>query len=72
MGQSRIYRKTYIWRWCVALEVGLDGAVLLVEERHVGHQVLDDVHVREGVDAGLLASLGGDTACSALVRVAAL
>ena len=62
---------TYVRRRGVALEVGLDRAVLLVEERHIRDKVLDDVHVREGVDAGLLASLGGDTACSALVPVTA-
>jgi hypothetical protein len=56
-------RRTYVWRGCVALEVGLDGAVLLVEERHVGHEVLDDVHVREWVDAGFLGGVCGDAAC---------
>lgn len=45
-----------------ALEVGLDRAVLLVEERHVGHEVLDDVHVGERVDARLLGGVCGDAA----------
>ena len=34
----------------VPLQPGLHGAVLLVELVHVGHEVLDDVHVRQGVD----------------------
>jgi hypothetical protein len=54
--------KTYVWRGSVALQVGLYGAVLLVEERHVGHEVLDDVHVRQWVDARLLGRVGGDAA----------
>lgn len=37
----------------VVLEVRLDALVLLVEEREVGHEVLDDVHVRERVDLGV-------------------
>lgn len=49
----------------VALQVRLDRAVLLVKLRQVGHQVLDDVRVRERVDAGLLRGLGGDAACVA-------
>lgn len=49
------------------LEPGFDGTVLLVEVAHVGNEVLDDVHVREGVDLGGLAgrvagSLGLDVA----------
>lgn len=28
------------------LQVGLDGAVLRVEVRHVGHEIFHDVHVR--------------------------
>ena len=34
------------------LQPGLDALVLLVEVVHVGHQVLDHVHVRQGVDLG--------------------
>jgi hypothetical protein len=56
--------ETYIWRRRVALKVGLDGAVLLVEQRHVGHEVLDDVHVGERVDAGFLGGVCGNAACS--------
>jgi len=41
------------------LEPGLDGLVLLVEVVHVRHQILDDVHVRQGVDLeGLGAGVG--------------
>jgi hypothetical protein len=52
----------YVRRRGGALEVGLDGAVLLVEERHVRDKVLDDVHVREWVDARLLGSVCGNAA----------
>jgi hypothetical protein len=52
--------QTYVGSGGGALEVGLDGAVLLVEERHVGDEVLDDVHVGKRVDAGLLGRVGGD------------
>ena len=36
----------------VVLEPGLDGPVLLVEVVHVRHEILDDVHVGQGVDLG--------------------
>ena len=42
--------------WCLAvLNPGLDGLILLVEVVHVGHEVLDDVHVGQRVDLGDLA-----------------
>ena len=47
----------------VALEVGLDGFVLLVELGQVGDEVFDDVGMGEGVDAGSVAGFGGDAAC---------
>ena len=53
---------TYVRRRGGALEVGLDGTVLLVEERHVRNEVLDNVHMRKRVDAGLLGGVCGDTA----------
>jgi len=31
----------------------LDGGVLVVEVAHVGHQILEHVHVRQGVDLGV-------------------
>jgi hypothetical protein len=40
---------------------------LLVEERHVGHKVLDDVHVGQRVDAGFLGGILGNAACSTLL-----
>lgn len=49
-----------------ALEVGLDGAVLLVEEGHVRDKVLDDVHVWEWVNARFLGGVGGNAACKLL------
>lgn len=35
---------------------------MLVEERHVRNEVLDDIHVGKGVDARLLGCVRGDTA----------
>jgi hypothetical protein len=49
-------------RGVVVLQPGLDGLVLLVELGHVGDEVLDDIHVREGVDLGVLARLAVDAA----------
>jgi hypothetical protein len=49
----------------LALQVGLDRLVLLVEEGEIGHQVLDDVGVRQRVDLGRLGGVGVDAAfCS--------
>jgi hypothetical protein len=36
---------------------------LLVEECHVGHEVLDNVHVRQGIDARFLGRVCRDSAC---------
>lgn len=55
--------RTHIWWRRVALEVWLDGFVLFVEVSQVWHEILDDVGVREGVDAGLFARVGGNAAC---------
>lgn len=41
----------------LGLQPGLDGLVLVVEVGHVRHQVLDDIHVRKGVDLHGLAGL---------------
>jgi hypothetical protein len=46
----------------ITLEVGLDRLVLLVEEGQIGHEILDDVGVRQRVDARLLGGVGRDTA----------
>lgn len=53
---------TYILSRGIALQVRLDGLVLLVELGQVRHQVLDDVHVRQRVDARLLGGIRGDPA----------
>jgi hypothetical protein len=66
--QGEVSSETYVRRGGVALEVGLDRAVLLVEESHVGYEVLDHVHVREWVDARFLGCVCGNAACDLLVR----
>lgn len=52
--EGKRWKETYIRCGSVPLQVGLDGLVLLVEVRQVGHEVLDDVGVRQGVDLHLL------------------
>lgn len=59
---SESTRLSYIRRGGVALQEGLDGLVLLVELGKVGDEVLDDVGVGQGVDAGLGLGVGGDAA----------
>ena len=54
---------TYVGGGSVALQERLDGLVLLVELSEIGNKILDDVGVREGVDAAGLLLLSGDTAC---------
>lgn len=46
----------------VALQVWLDGFVLLVEVSEVGDEVFDDVGVGEGIDAGLFSRVGWNAA----------
>ena len=58
---------TYIWRRGGALQIWLDGTVLLVEKRHVWHKVLDNVHVGERVDARFLGGVGGNAAYCVLL-----
>jgi hypothetical protein len=58
--------ETHVWRWSVALEIRLNGAVLLVEEGHIRYKILHNVHVREGVYAGFLGCLGRNSACPAV------
>jgi len=43
-------RGPYVLSRGLALEVGLDALVLLVEVRQVGDEILDDVGVRKRVD----------------------
>jgi len=45
-----------------ALKVRLDLFVLIVEVGHVWHEILDDIHVREGVNFGRFGSAGVDSA----------
>ena len=54
---------THVFGCGVALEVRLDRLVLLVELGQIRDKVLDDVGVRERVDARLLLLISGDTAC---------
>jgi hypothetical protein len=51
-GRSRKW--TYIRCRSISLQVGLDGLVLLIKVRQIGHEILDDVGVRQGVDLHLL------------------
>jgi len=54
------------WRR-VALQVWLDGLVLLVELCQVRNQVLDNIGVRQRVDTRLLLLISRDAACRSLV-----
>lgn len=66
-------RLSAIWIWDithvlsrgVALEIWLNGLVLLVEVGQIGNKVLDDVGVRQRVDARFGLGISGDTACTA-------
>lgn len=40
----------------------MDGLVLSIEVIHVRNQVTKDVHMREGIDLGVLRSIGIDFA----------
>jgi hypothetical protein len=62
IGRLEVANVAYIGRWGIALEVWLDGTVLLVELGHVGNEVLDHVSVRQWVDARFFGCVGGDTA----------
>jgi hypothetical protein len=57
------FNLTYVFGCGIALEVRLDGLVLLVELGQVGYEVLHDVGVRKRVNAGLLLLLSGNAAC---------
>jgi hypothetical protein len=54
--------RTHILGSGLALQEGLDGLVLLVELGKIGNEILDDVGVRERVDAGLGLCVGGNAA----------
>lgn len=53
--------EAYVFRFGLALQVGFDGFVLLVELREVGHEILDDVGVWEGINPGFVLGIGWDT-----------
>jgi hypothetical protein len=57
-----VRRSTYIFGGGIALEVWLDGLVLLVEVGQIRDKVLDDVGVRQRVDARLGLGIRGDAA----------
>lgn len=54
---------THVLGGGVALEIWLNGLVLLVEVGKIGDKILDDVGVRQRVDARFALGIGGDTAC---------
>ena len=55
---------THVWAGGVALQIWLDRLVLLVEQGKIRNKILDDVGVRQWVDARLLSGIGRNTACS--------
>lgn len=52
----------YIFGGGIALQVRLDGLVLLVEVSQVRDQILDNVGVRQRVDLDIRGRFGGDSA----------
>lgn len=59
-----VYKRTHVFRGSVALEIWLDGLVLLVEVGHIRDKILDDIGVRQRVDARLGLGFGGNAACT--------
>lgn len=49
--------------WGVALEIWLNGLVLLVELGQIWYDILDDVGVWQWVDLGLVLGIDWNTAC---------
>ncbi len=72
-GESGAKGMTYIFGLGLALEVGLDGFVLLVELRQIWDEIFDNVGVRQGVDPCFVGGVWRDAACpkpkSALVQL---
>lgn len=54
---------TYIFGLGLALEVWLDGFVLLIELGQVRDKIFDDVGVGQRVDAGFVGGVWWDAAC---------
>lgn len=59
---------TYIRGRSVALQIGLDRLVLLVEVGQVRDEILDDVGVRQRVELDFGSALSGNSAYELLVR----
>lgn len=57
-----VCKRTHVFGGSVALEIWLDGLVLLVEVGHIRDKILDDVGVRQRVDARLGLGIGGNAA----------
>ena len=60
----------YIGRLCLALQVGLDRLVLLVELGQVRNKVLNNVGMRKRVNPRFFCSVGRDTACINMSKLA--
>lgn len=56
-------RFAYIFRFCVPLEVWLDGLILLVELGQIRNEVLHYVGVWKRIHSRLLCGVSRDTAC---------
>lgn len=61
-GRRSLHENTYVGRRGVPLQIRLDRLVLLVEERQIRNEILDDIGVRQGVYLHLGVVLSWDTA----------
>ena len=66
---TRSRRVTHVRAGGITLEVRLDGLVLLVEQSQIRYEILDDVGVRQRVDARLGVGVGRDTAWTGLLAI---
>lgn len=55
--------KTYVFGLGISLQIGLDGLVLLIKLSQVRNQILDDVGVRQRINARFFGGVGRNTAC---------
>lgn len=62
LGKTREGRRegAHIFGFRFALEIRFDGSVLLVQLGEVWDEILDDVGVRQRVDAGFVLGVSGD------------